>query len=460
MSDGSVLRAGAAEVDITPDYDIQIAGDIGRRRPVEEIRERIYAKALVLERGERRFCLLSLEICAIVDKWIEEIRRRAAERFGLDPHALMIHPLQNHAAPTIGNHMCRDEYAGLPDELWWLRGGDERYNEPALAGIMEAIGQALERVEPVTAHVGREIDGRVAFNRRFVMRDGSARGHPKPHERKQILHREGPIDPEVGVMLLKSSDGRNVAALLHYTCHPVHGYPHTYIIADWPGTWASSMRGALGKDCVALVINGCCGNIHHNDHLNPHAINDHVRMGSLLADSAGRAMRDLATQPSEALDWRDTTVRLPFRELPEQEIARARQLLSRHPEPIMEERGGLPSVSWDWVYAHSMLDLEERYQQQAFYDYEVQVLRVAGSALVALVGEPFVEVQLSIKAQSPFAHTFVAHMCNGYVGYVPTPEALEKGGYETNTANWSKLRPDALETIGSTAIELLHELAS
>jgi hypothetical protein len=146
--------------------------------------------------------------------------------------------------------------------------------------------------------------------------------------------------------------------------------------------------------------------------------------------------------------------------LPSEEIERARQLLSQHPEPIMEERGGLPSVSWDWVYAHSMLDLEERYQRQAFYDYEVQVLRVADWALVALVGEPFVEVQLSIKAQSPFAHTFVAHMCNGYVGYVPTPEALEKGGYETNTANWSKLRPDALETIGSAAIELLHELTS
>ena len=46
MKQETQLRAGAAETDITPAMDIQIAGDIGRRRPVNEIRERIYAKIL------------------------------------------------------------------------------------------------------------------------------------------------------------------------------------------------------------------------------------------------------------------------------------------------------------------------------------------------------------------------------------------------------------------------------
>ena len=136
------LRAGAAKVDITPEMGIQIAGDIGRRRPVEETREPIYARALVVAAGERRFCILSLEVAVVMEPWVVEIRRRAAKRFGLEPEAILVHAIQNHAAPTIGHHAIGDSYKGLPDELWWLRGGVERYNEPAVEGIIEAIGKA------------------------------------------------------------------------------------------------------------------------------------------------------------------------------------------------------------------------------------------------------------------------------------------------------------------------------
>jgi len=74
------------------------------------------------------------------------------------------------------------------------------------------------------------------------------------------------------------------------------------------------------------------------------------------------------------------------------------------------------------------------------------------------MGEPFVEAQLRIKLESPAPYTFVAHFCNGYVGYVPTLDAFSRGGYETRTANWSKLQPEALETIVNSAIELLEKL--
>ena len=69
----SLLYAGAAEVDITPAMDIQIAGDIGRRRPVEEIRERLYAKALVLKHGETLCCFLSNEVCYVTHLWTDDI---------------------------------------------------------------------------------------------------------------------------------------------------------------------------------------------------------------------------------------------------------------------------------------------------------------------------------------------------------------------------------------------------
>ena len=461
MQTTDTLRAGAAEVDITPALDIQIAGDIGRRRPVREIRERLYAKALALECGGVSCCILSLEVCFVTHKWVDEIRRRAAEQFGLDPLSILVHSVQNHSAPAIGNAAVNDAYTGIPPDLWWLRSGDERYNEPAISGIVEAIGQAQGRLEPVTLRTGRTVDGRVAFNRRFVLRDGAAVAHPWGKDAEQVLYVEGPTDPEVGVVLLQGAAGNTVAGLLHHTCHPVHGYPHHYISSDWPGAWASAMRGTFGKEAVALVINGCCGNVHHHNHLDPNHVNNHIRMGALLAESAGRALQSAASLPATPLAWRSEKVRIPLRELPDAELAAARQYVTEHPQPPMQMEGGLPSVQWDWVYAHATLDLAATRARQPYYDYEVQAIRIGDCAMVALTGEPFVEGQLEIKLRSPFGTTWVAHMSNGYVGYVPTREALRRGGqrsFETRVSNWSKLVPEALDMVVQETLNLLQDL--
>src|SRR5688500_16117820 len=96
---------------------IQIDGDIGRPRPTDEVRDPIYAKALVLAGGEpggRKLCVLSLDLLAIQTDMADEVRRRAAERFGFDADAVMVHTTQNHSAPGLGHFMCRDECTLVP----------------------------------------------------------------------------------------------------------------------------------------------------------------------------------------------------------------------------------------------------------------------------------------------------------------------------------------------------------
>ena len=60
MSDSKyAVRAGAGMADITPAMGIQITGDIGRYRPVEEIRELLYARALIIESGGALACVVT-----------------------------------------------------------------------------------------------------------------------------------------------------------------------------------------------------------------------------------------------------------------------------------------------------------------------------------------------------------------------------------------------------------------
>jgi len=453
MQQSPSLRAGAARIDITPELGIQLAGDIGRCRPTEEIRERIYANALVLEAHGERICVLSADLLAMSCEWSDTIRRTAATRFGLRPEAVMVHVVQNHATPSLGHLFLVGSHTRFPAEYPWIMGGDDRYNAPTIEKCVDAIGLALARLEPVTLQAGRGIDGRVAFNRRFVMLDGSARCHPASCD-PNILHVEGPTDPSVGVATFTNVAGEVIAALLHHTCHPCHGYPHTFVIGDWPGAWSAMMREHWGAQCVPLVINGCCGNIHHSDHTNPEYHHDHQRMASMLVETTHRVLGAMEPVDVAQIDVRRVVLPLPQRVPDEDAIAAAMRVLETHPEPWWRDETKL-SVEWDWVYAVNVLDLYDAYQENPVFPYEIQTFRLGAFNIVGLMGEPFVEAQLEIKGAAPSPHTFVAHFCNGYVGYVPTRKAFQGGGYETRTGCGSKLMPEALEQITVSAIESL-----
>ena len=477
------LCAGAAKVDISPAKGIQIAGDIGRKRPCTGVREPIYARALVLEHKGQKYCIVTADVLAIDTPWSDEVRRRAQRLFGLDPKAVMVHATQNHAAPSIGNHFCRDEWPLIPAEHEWLRGGDSRYDEPALAGILAAIGEALADLVPVTVAAGRALDNRVAFNRWYIMRDGSHVCQPSLCD-PQIVHVEGPADPEVGVITFTGKTGRVVSTLLHHTCHPCHGFWENEAHPGWPGAWCREMETHFGAACTPLVINGCCGNIIHFDFLNPDQEpfgGNHTDMGRLLAESTHRALQDMQPVPVTAFGWARRVLAIPCRKIPAKLVAQAKARLEATDGPAWTNAPGSTTavrktgsnkpashirqlgstvvrVEWDWVYAVGLLDIADQQKTHPTFPYEMQALRIGDVAILSLMGEPFVEAQLRIKRDMPFAFLQVAHMSNGYCCYVPTRDALT-GGYETPTSYASRLAPEALEMIEKASVALLKKLA-
>ena len=457
MKARQTLKAGAGRADITPAMGIQLAGDIGRHRPTEEIRDHIFANALVLECGRERFCLISADLLAATNEWADHIRRKAAKLCGTSADRVVFHVVQNHATPTIGHCFTQNKRSLMPPEYPWLNGGDDRYNEPCVKACLAAVDKAVSNLEPVTLKVGRGMDGRVAFNRRHVMRDGTARSHIVACD-PELLHVEGPADPEVGVATFVNSAGKTIAALLHHTCHPCHGYPHRYVIGDWPGAWGELMRQREGSQCVPLVINGCCGNIHHCNHIDP-VVNyntDYHDMAAKLMETTVRVLGQMKPVENPVFGFASEKVALPLRKLTAKVIREAQDLLNRHPEPQWGD-ASKTSVYWDWVYAVTILDLKKTQDRSMTQDYEIQALRIGDLAVLTVMGEPFVEVQLAIKLASPVKYTFVAHLCNGYAGYVPTRRAFKGGGYETKTCNGSKWAESALERIEKAAVGLLKK---
>ena len=469
MHETTLLKAGAAMIDITPPLGTHLAGSgAGEHRPSEAVMDPLFAKAIVFETGDRRVCMVILDLTIVTGDYSDRIRAAIGEQTGIPPEAIMVQATQTHSAPSLGYFLLAPDFPlDTTAETEYLRGGERAYGDRAAAAAVEAAVQAVGKLEPVRIGLGRGVLGDLAFNRRGIRRDGTI-AMPKPRGREEqpfgnaeICYLEGPMDPEVGVCCVYDMDMQPLVFLLHFTCHPVNvfGCPGTYraVSADWPGAWTREMQQRFGSDLVPLVVNGCCGNINPWHPFDPDFLPDHRRMGRELALMSERIVRGMAFLDNAALDCRVEQVGLPFREIPDRRLREVEGILAGNPQP---PRGADGEVDRAWFRAASTRSVELCRQRDAEFPYEIQAFRIGDLGVIGLPGEPFVEGQLALKTNSAAPFLFPAHLTTQYVGYLPTRAAYARGGHEANedVTYWAKLAPGCLETVVERARTLVQEL--
>jgi neutral ceramidase len=462
------LRAGAAMVDVTPAAGTHLGGTWGTLRAAETITERLHARALVFQQGDRKLCIIQPDLEIIVEPYTSRIREAVSAGCGIAPDAIMVHLPQPHSTPPVGNFLIDRDFPHIPPEHEYLRGAQSAYCDYAVGKMIEAAILAHENLQPVQIAAGSAARDDLAFNRRGVLRDGTV-GMPwlysqrdKPLGATEYRCLEGPMDPEVGVFCVRNRDMDMVAMLLHYTCHPVNVFArvlHT-VSPDWPGAWAEEMQARFGTGCVPLVLNGCCGNINPWPAFQADFTPDHRRMGRELAETSRKVIETLRFSDTAVLDWKVRHLKLPLKQADPADREAAERLLTAHPAPQWQADNP-KQVTWEWMDAAMLMSVElERERTGGTCDYEIQVLRVGDVAFVGLPGEPFVEAQLAIKIGSPTYPTYVAHGTTDYAGYIAPLASYARGGHEIRTtpAKWAKLEPGALEQIQQAAIEVLEEV--
>ena len=102
-------------------------------------------------------------------------------------------------------------------------------------------------------------------------------------------------------------------------------------------------------------------------------------------------------------------------------------------------------------------DMARELRGQTHLTFEAQVFAIGAKiALAAIPGEPFVEIGLQIKKQSPIEHTLFSGYSNVGWAYIPVAEAYPVGGYEVEV---TPFRPDAAGIIVAETLSLLEEVS-
>src|SRR5262249_27430936 len=125
----------------------------------------------------------------------------------------------------------------------------------------------------------------------------------------------GPIDPQIGLLRLDRADGRPLAAVYNFACHPIMGLPGGENTADVTGFASRVIEEGLGEGAVALFVQGCAGDINPVGYKDVNVPRNAEPLGNLLGLSALRGLRKIAARRGGPLKVINETVRLPRADL-------------------------------------------------------------------------------------------------------------------------------------------------
>ena len=448
---GPYFQVGMARARITPVVGMPYLGyGWDRQDPFLGVNDDLWAKALVIDDGERTAALIACDMIGFPPApFAAAVREMVAAHTSIAGERVMLS-----ASHTHSSHASID-LSTLDLEWPWVRELTR-----SLAGAAIA---AWQRREPAVIKAGSgEIHG-ISENRRVVRSDGRIYRN-WDHGAPGAEVRRGPIDPEVGVLLAQRPDGTPLAVLCNFTAHPICAMSQPLVSADYPGFAMAAVEAALGPGVAALFTQGACGDV--NPPLVRRNVRDAREVGLQLAGEVVRAAASLLPDETPGLDRRVRVASkrvqwayradLPPKEEAERAYAAARDAVERL------ERGGAPAAEVRTEINRRRLVLEqyELTRNDARQEEgEVQVMTIGESAWVGVPGELFCRIGLDIKERSPFARTYVVGYANCYQGYFPTPNAYDEGGYEVNVGRWSRFTAAAGASVRETALELLREMA-
>jgi hypothetical protein len=417
IAQAASLRAGVARVEITPPGGEQMWGYESRTKPATGTLDSLYARVLVLEAGNERVGLVTLDLGRVFGPASLDQLRSAAQRFQIS--CLLVSASHTHAGPVVQD-ASRD---GTP--MWERR---------ALSGIQDSLKRATENLADARIGIGYG-NTYIGHNRLKVNENGTVSWF----EVNQTRIPTAPVDPIVSVLRIDRANGGPMAILVNYSCHPVvFGPDNLKYSADYPGVMTRVVESGLGPDSMCFFLQGAPGDI-----------NPYYAVTPLEEDAIGRR------------DWTGKT-------LGEEALRVAKQVQTgSDPNPsiqFIEEK--LPvHIRWDLEGFRLGLkrflgDAYDQYVGNISSDIDLPLATVLINKQIALMtapGEPFVDFQINWRQRCPVPHAFFLGYTNGYFGYFPTMRMASLGGYGAASAStW--LEVGAGERIVDRAIVHTYEM--
>lgn len=450
-----VLKAGFAEADITPAIGMEMPGGYGKSFH-QKLHDPCKVRAAVFDDGKLRVALVGVDALMVPRHLVEAARGEIQQRCGLEQNAILIGASHSHSSGPTGM-VQPGEYDGtssLVQTLAYEKSScaDANYLKRVQEQIVAAVCLANSNRTEVRCGVGTGREDKVAFNRRFRMKNGLTFTHPGKGN-PEIREPAGPTDPTVGVIGAWDKAGTLLGCIVNFACHGTTNPDG--ISANWICYLEQVIRRVFGPKVIVVFLQGDSGDVTQVDNLSPFAERPGERSARFVGGRIGaEAVKVLlGIEPGELLPLaaRSKFLELKHRRPDPERVRQCAKLVQNNPQEV---------GSTTWTFAKEIVLLDALLEKQPVAQVEIQAIQIGPAVFLANPGETFCQFGLELRAKSPFPFTFPVELANGCVGYIPTEEALGEhgGGYETRLTSYSNLEVGAGQAMTEAALALAAQM--
>jgi neutral ceramidase len=395
------LKAGVARVDITPTTLMQMYGYANRKcGPANGTHDPLFAKVLVLEAGDSRIAIVTMDLGAIVS---EKLRDDVASRLNI--RVLLLSVSHDHSAPSFL------PYGSNPS----TNAGANAYLAELEHKVFAAVEAASKSMFPAKLGVARG-SLQLGYNRLLLRDDGRARALFDNMERVPY----GPVDPEFVLLRVDDMKGDPKALLVHYAAHAVVlGPTNCKYSADYPGVMQSMVENGINGAQV-MFVQGGAGDI------NP-----------LFEARSGNEDADFKV------------------------VKTMGELLGAEVLRVNKDVKPLADIKEPFRWKSDLLTFNDRWDKTEKLDVGITTIMLGHEiAIAAIPGEPMHKLQQMWKEQSdtpvPLFYGYTYSAGGTWPGYIPDIRSAAYGGYGADVT--TRIEVGAGEKIMLRHIQNLYEL--
>ena len=399
--------------------------------------------------------LMAVDTMGMSKQYIDSMKEYITAQTGLPTEAIFIHSTHSHTTGRLGN--------GDP-----FTDHEAEYMQTVRRAGVNAAMLALADLKPAKMGWAISEAKNIAFNRRYLMKDGSTRTNPGVNN-PDIVKSIGLLDERVNVLRFNREDGSNLV-LINFGNHPdtVGG---TKISADWPGFTRRIFEKAI-DNTKCVFFNGAQGDINHvNVHPTGGYLNDlfmdfddvargygHARyMGRVVAGAVLQVFDKVAYTDKTEIRFLERIVQLPSNMPTPDQLPEAHRIHELHCAGRDDELPYKGMMLTTMVAeAARMVRLENG---PTHFNVPMIGVSVGGVAFVGIPGEPFNAIGRGIKEAEGWDLVIPCCLTNGSEGYFPMKDAYDEGGYEAKSSVYKAGTAEKLIKEGLSVLDELSKMA-
>lgn len=372
------VKASVGKVEITPEERAPLQGydpDTNISDPAKGILDPLYARILILDDGQSRSVLVSVDCCLpnevtgkvadpsgrpdeyreFINTFPSGTRASWAKAAGTSESCVSVNATHTHTAPA---HYCA------------------KYT----VRIELKIRELSETMVPVQMSVGVGSSAISAFRRPKLLADFSV-----------------PVDQVLHVLWIETYEGEPLAEVVNYAVHPTSlRNPTDRISGDIVGLAMNRIEEQVGDGFISLFIQGFSGDvcpIYGDNGPKEDTYPEVIKGASVFSADIMKALDHKQRLPVSRIKTSEASVTLPTRQ--------------------------------GFYIPHLNVNL--------------MGIAIGDLAILSISGEVFNGYIEKMVNLSPFQYTMLSGVANGYAGYLPTYAAFHDGlgGYEMNTTPYT-----------------------